>query len=32
VKAEAVPWMGRPYSLSLRLPPLAALYFKKTGG
>ena len=30
--AGAVPWMGRPYSLSLRLPPLAAVYLKKRGG
>jgi len=26
VRAEPVPWNGRPYSLKLRLPPLAALY------
>ena len=29
VTAEPVPWLGRPYSLSLRLPPLAAVYFKR---
>jgi 1,4-alpha-glucan branching enzyme len=28
VRAEPVPWNGRPYSLKLRLPPLAALYLK----
>ena len=32
VTAEAVPWLGRPYSLSLTLPPLAAVYFRKRGG
>ena len=25
LKAEAIPWMGRPWSLELTLPPLAAL-------
>jgi 1,4-alpha-glucan branching enzyme len=29
VMAEPVPWMGMNYSLPLRLPPLAALYFKR---
>lgn len=29
VMAEPVPWMGLEYSLPLRLPPLAALYFKR---
>jgi 1,4-alpha-glucan branching enzyme len=29
VMAEPVPWMGLDYSLPLRLPPLAALYFKR---
>jgi 1,4-alpha-glucan branching enzyme len=29
VKAEAVPWMGRPYSLLLRVPPLGVIYFKR---
>jgi 1,4-alpha-glucan branching enzyme len=29
VWAEPVPWMGMEYSLPLRLPPLAALYFKR---
>ncbi len=28
VQAEPVPWHDRPYSIKLRLPPLAALYFK----
>ncbi len=28
VRAEPVPWNGRPYSLRLRLPPLAAIYLK----
>jgi len=28
VEAEAVGWNGRPYSLKLRLPPLAAVIFK----
>ena len=28
VQAEPVPWNDRPYSLKLRLPPLAAMYFK----
>ena len=28
VRAEPIPWNDRPYSLKLRLPPLAALYFK----
>jgi len=27
--AEAIPFHGRPYSLSLTLPPLAAVFFKK---
>jgi 1,4-alpha-glucan branching enzyme len=31
MQAEAVPWMGQPYSLPLRLPALAALYFKRQG-
>jgi len=29
VMAEPTPWMGMDYSLPLRLPPLAALYFKR---
>jgi 1,4-alpha-glucan branching enzyme len=29
VMAEPTPWMGLEYSLPLRLPPLAALYFKR---
>jgi 1,4-alpha-glucan branching enzyme len=28
VRAEAIPWGNHPYSLNLRLPPLAAVYFK----
>jgi len=28
VQAEPIPWSDRPYSLKLRLPPLAAVYFK----
>ncbi|HTS10772.1 MAG TPA: 1,4-alpha-glucan branching protein GlgB [Candidatus Limnocylindrales bacterium] len=28
VNAEPIPWNDRPYSLKLRLPPLAAMYFK----
>jgi 1,4-alpha-glucan branching enzyme len=28
VQAEPIPWNDRPYSLNLRLPPLAAMYFK----
>jgi 1,4-alpha-glucan branching enzyme len=28
VQAEPIPWNDRPYSLKLKLPPLAALYFK----
>jgi 1,4-alpha-glucan branching enzyme len=29
VMAEPVPWMGMPHSVLLRVPPLAALYFKR---
>jgi 1,4-alpha-glucan branching enzyme len=29
VRAEALPWMGQPYSVSLRLPPLGVIYFKR---
>jgi 1,4-alpha-glucan branching enzyme len=29
VMAEPAPWMGMNYSLPLRLPPLAALFFKR---
>jgi len=32
VEAEAVPMHGRPYSLRLRIPPLAAMYFKLQRG
>ena len=28
VEAEPIPWNDRPYSLKLKLPPLAAVYFK----
>ena len=28
VHAEAFPWGVHPYSIKLRLPPLAAVYFK----
>ena len=28
LEAESIPWMARPYSLSLTLPPLGALLFK----
>jgi 1,4-alpha-glucan branching enzyme len=31
VWAEEIPWVGRPYSLSLTLPPLAAVCFKRQG-
>jgi len=29
VQAEPTPWMGRLYSASLRLPPLAVVFFKR---
>jgi len=32
VQAEPVPWLGRPYSLTLRLPPLGTLFFKPQHG
>jgi 1,4-alpha-glucan branching enzyme len=28
VRSEPIPWNDRPFSLKLRLPPLAAVYFK----
>ncbi len=28
VRAEPIPWNGRPWSIKLRVPPLAAVYFK----
>jgi 1,4-alpha-glucan branching enzyme len=28
VSAEPIPWNDRPYSIKLRLPPLAVMYFK----
>ena len=28
VHAEPIPWNDRPYSIKLRLPPLAVMYFK----
>jgi 1,4-alpha-glucan branching enzyme len=32
VRAEPIPVHGRPFSLNLTLPPLAALFFKADGG
>jgi 1,4-alpha-glucan branching enzyme len=32
VRAEPIPWDNRPYSLKLKLPPLAAIYFKLQPG
>jgi 1,4-alpha-glucan branching enzyme len=32
VQAEEIPTHGRPFSLNLTLPPLAALFFKADGG
>ncbi|MBI3668765.1 MAG: 1,4-alpha-glucan branching protein GlgB [Acidobacteria bacterium] len=32
VMAEAVPWLGHPHSLNLRLPPLAVLFLKPERG
>jgi 1,4-alpha-glucan branching enzyme len=29
LNAEPIPWDNRPYSLNMKLPPLAGLYFKK---
>ena len=28
VRAEPIPWNDRPYSIKLKLPALATLYFK----
>lgn len=28
VRAEPIPWHGRPWSIKIRVPPLAAVYFK----
>jgi hypothetical protein len=28
VHAEPTPWNDRPYSIKLRIPPLAAAYFR----
>ena len=28
VRAEPIPWNGRPWSLKLKVPPLAVVYFK----
>jgi 1,4-alpha-glucan branching enzyme len=28
LKADPIPWQGKPFSLNLSLPPLGALYFK----
>jgi 1,4-alpha-glucan branching enzyme len=30
VEAEAIPWLGKDFSLKLTLPPLAAVFFKKS--
>jgi 1,4-alpha-glucan branching enzyme len=32
LRTEPVPWMGRPYSLSIMLPPLAGVVLKPVGG
>ncbi len=32
VEAEALPWMGRPYSISISLPPLGAVVFIPNAG
>ncbi len=32
VMAEPIPWHGHPYSLALRLPPLAVLYLRSDRG
>jgi len=32
VQAEAIPWMGRPYSISITLPPLAGVVFLPAAG
>jgi len=31
VEAATVPWHGRPYSLNITVPPLAAMFFKSNG-
>jgi len=31
VEAEAIPWAGRPFSIPLTLPPLAALFLQRAG-
>ena len=28
LRAEPIPWHGRPWSIKMRVPPLAAIYFK----
>jgi 1,4-alpha-glucan branching enzyme len=28
VEAQPLPWHGRPFSLEINLPPLAAVFFK----
>jgi 1,4-alpha-glucan branching enzyme len=28
VRAEPIPWHGRPWSIKMKVPPLAAVYFK----
>lgn len=30
IYAEEIPWMGRPYSIAITLPPLAGLVFIPT--
>ena len=32
VESEDTPWMGRPHSISLTIPPLAALILKPSAG
>ncbi len=32
VRAEPIPWHGRPWSIKMKVPPLAAVYFKPQRG
>jgi 1,4-alpha-glucan branching enzyme len=32
LRAEPIPWMGRPYSVSIVLPPLAGVVLRPSGG
>jgi 1,4-alpha-glucan branching enzyme len=32
IESEAMPWMGRPHSISLTIPPLGALVLKRLAG